>query len=50
MYVNVGPVIAAMGIQKSNLTMEETLHDKGILEKIDKKKEKFSFLYSRQQS
>jgi hypothetical protein len=30
--------------------MEETLPDKGILEKIDKRKEKLDLLYSRQQS
>jgi hypothetical protein len=33
-YVNNDYVIAAVSIKKSNLTMEETLPNKGILEKI----------------
>ncbi len=35
-YVNGGRVIATVSIQKSSLTMEETLPDKGILEKLIK--------------
>jgi hypothetical protein len=34
MYVNSARVIANMNIYKSNLTMKETFHDKGILEKL----------------
>jgi hypothetical protein len=34
MYVNGGCVIAIVSIYKSNLTMEETLPDKGILKKL----------------
>ncbi len=34
MYVNNGHVIAVMSIQKSSLIMEETLPNKGILEKL----------------
>ncbi len=34
MYVNGGYVIVTVNIQKSSLTMEETLPDKKILEKL----------------
>jgi hypothetical protein len=34
MYVNNGHVIDAVSISKSSLTMEETLPNKGILEKL----------------
>ncbi len=34
MYVNGGRVIGVVSIWKSNLTMEETLPNKGILEKM----------------
>ncbi len=47
MYVNGGDVIALMSIQKFNTTMEETLPDKGILEKYDKRREEFGFFFSR---
>ncbi len=42
-YVNSGRVIAIMSIQKSNLTMEETLLDKGILEKLTKEGKNLPF-------
>jgi len=45
-YVNGGCVIDAMNILKSNLTMEETFPNKGILEKTNKKREKFGLLYN----
>jgi hypothetical protein len=35
-YVNGGRVIAVVSIQKSSMTMEETLPNKGILEKLIK--------------
>jgi hypothetical protein len=37
-YINGGRVIAAVSIYKSSLTMEETFPDKGILEKLTRKK------------
>ncbi len=43
MYVNGGYVIAAVRIQKSNLIMEETLPDKGILEKLTKERKNLAF-------
>ncbi len=42
-YVNGGCVIAIMTIQKSSLTMEETLLDKGILEKLTRKGKSLAF-------
>jgi hypothetical protein len=42
-YVNNGRVIAAMSIYKSNLTMEETFFDKGILEKLTKERKSLAF-------
>jgi hypothetical protein len=42
-YVNNGHVIAAMSIYKSNLTMEETFFDKGILEKLTKERKSLAF-------
>ncbi len=49
-YVNGGHVITAMNIQKSSLIMEETLPNKGILEKIYNRREELDLLYNRQQS
>ncbi len=43
MYVNGGHVIAAMNIYKSSLTMEETLPDKGILEKLTRERKSLAF-------
>jgi hypothetical protein len=43
MYVNDGCVILAVNIQKSNLTMEETLPNKGILQKLIKKGKNLTF-------
>jgi hypothetical protein len=42
-YVNGGHVISAVSIYKSNLTMEETLPDKGILEKLTRKGKSLAF-------
>jgi hypothetical protein len=42
-YVNGGHVIAAMNIYKSSLTMEETLPDKGILEKLTRERKSLAF-------
>ncbi len=42
-YVNGGYGIAAVSIYKSNLTMEETLPDKGILEKLTKEGKSLTF-------
>ncbi len=43
MYVNNGCVITIMNIQKSNLTMEETLPDKGILKKLTREGKSLAF-------
>ncbi len=43
MYVNGGHVIATVNIQNSNLTMEETLPDKGILEKLTREGKNLTF-------
>ncbi len=42
-YVNGGRVIAAVIIQKSGLTMEETFPDKGILEKLTREGKSLAF-------
>ncbi len=42
-YVNDGRVIAVVRILKSNLTMEETLINKGMLEKLTRKGKSFLF-------
>ncbi len=46
MYVNGGRVIAVVNIQKSSLTMEETLLDKGILKKLTREKKSLAFYTS----
>jgi hypothetical protein len=43
MYVNSGHVIAVMSIYKSNHTMEESLIDQGILEKLTRKGKSLAF-------
>ncbi len=43
MHVNGGCVIAIVSIYKSNLIMEETLPDKGILEKLTRKGTSLAF-------
>ncbi len=43
MYVNDGRVIVAVSIQKSNLIMEETLRNKGILEKLTREGKSLAF-------
>ncbi len=43
MYVNDGHVIALVNIQKSSLTMEETLLNKGILKKLTKEGKNLAF-------
>jgi len=42
-YVNGGRVITAMNIWKSNLTMEETFLNKGILEKLTREGKNLAF-------
>jgi hypothetical protein len=42
-HVNGGCVIAIVSIYKSNLIMEETLPDKGILEKLTRKGTSLAF-------
>jgi hypothetical protein len=42
-YVNGGRVIATVSIYKSSLTMEEILFNKGILEKLTKKRKNLAF-------
>jgi hypothetical protein len=42
-YVNGGRVIAVVNIQKSSLTMEETLPGKGIPEKLTRKGKSLAF-------
>jgi hypothetical protein len=42
-YVNDGYIIAVVSILKSNLTMEETLINKGILEKLTREGKNFVF-------
>jgi hypothetical protein len=42
-YVNDGRVIVAVSIQKSNLIMEETLRNKGILEKLTREGKSLAF-------
>jgi hypothetical protein len=43
MYVNGGRVIAVMSIKKSSLTMEETLPNKGILERLKREGKSLTF-------
>ncbi len=43
MYVNGGRVITIMSIYKSNLTMEETLIDKGTLKTLTRKGKRLVF-------
>jgi hypothetical protein len=45
-YVNDDHVIVVVSIYKSCLTMEETLPDKGILEKPKKRREGLGLLYN----
>ncbi len=42
-YVNGGRVIVVLSIQKSNLTMDETLPNKGILKKLTKEGKNLTF-------
>jgi hypothetical protein len=43
MYVNSGHIIAAMNIWKSSPIMEETLPNKGILEKLTREGKRLAF-------
>jgi len=42
-YANGDRVITAMSIQKSNMIMEETLPDQGILEKLTRERKSLAF-------